>query len=49
MPKIVLVFRRRYQIPLSKLDVEVDWQTIPAIPSHRRASINYQSETTTGI
>ena len=46
---MVLVFGRRYQIPLSKLDVEEAWRTIPAIPSHGRASVNYPSATTIGV
>ena len=49
MPKMVLVFVRCYQIPLAELDVEEAWRTMPAIPSHRRASVNYPSETTIGV
>ena len=48
-PKTVLVFGRRYQIPLSKLDVEEAWRTIPAIPSHGRASVNYPKATAVGV
>ena len=46
---MVLVFGRRYQIPLSKLDVEEAWRTIPAIPSQGRASFSYPSATTIGV
>ena len=47
-PKTVLVFGRRYQIPLSKVDVEEAWRAIP-IPSHGRASINYPRATAIGV
>ena len=47
-PKTVLVFGRRYQIPLSKVDVEEAWRAIP-IPSHGRASINYPRANAFGV